>query len=97
MKKSVAALSPIVPGKYFVSVERLVREQYQTQVVDADSEDAAREQALETFFAGSVAYMTCTQVEPPQARAGGSGSTRATDEWSPPRPIAAVRGAGGSQ
>ena len=68
MKKSVAALSPIVPGKYFVFVERLVREQYQTQVVDADSEDAAREQALETFFAGSVAYMTCTQVEPPQAR-----------------------------
>jgi hypothetical protein len=68
MKKSAAALSPIVPGKYFVFVERLVREQYQTQTVDADSEDAAREQALETFFAGSVAYRTCTQVEPPVAR-----------------------------
>ena len=68
MKKSVGVLSPVVPGKYFVFVERLVREQYQTQVVDADSEDAAREQALETFFAGSVAYMTCTQVEPPVAR-----------------------------
>jgi hypothetical protein len=68
MKKSVAALSPIVPGKYFVFVERVVREQYQTQTVNADSEDAARDQAFETFFAGSVAYMTCTQVEPPVAR-----------------------------
>ena len=51
MKKSVAALSPIVPGKYFVFVERVVREQYQTQTVNADSEDAARDQAFETFFA----------------------------------------------
>lgn len=68
MKKSVAEPSPVVPGKYFVFVERLVREQYQTLVVNADSEDAAREEALKSFFAGSLAYMTCTQVEPPVAR-----------------------------
>ena len=68
MKKSGAEPSPVVPGKYFVFVERLVLEQYQTLVVDADSEEAARDSALKTFFAGSVAYMACTQVEPPTAR-----------------------------
>ena len=68
MKKPVAATSPIVPGKYFVFVERLVQEQYQTLMLDADSEDQAREKALALFFAGSVAYMSCTQVEPPTTR-----------------------------
>ena len=68
MKKSAAATSPIVPGKYFVFVERLVQEQYQTVVVDAASEDEARDKALALFFAGSVAYMSCTQVEPATAR-----------------------------
>lgn len=68
MKKSGAAPSPVVPGRYFVFVERLVREQYQTVVVDAPSEDAAGRQALNLFLAGSVAYMSCTQVEPPTAR-----------------------------
>ena len=68
MKKSGAAPSPVVPGKYFVFVERLVLEQYQTLMVDADSEEDARDQALELFFAGSVAYLTCTQVEPPNTR-----------------------------
>lgn len=68
MKKSAAGTSPVVPGKYFVFVERLVQEQYQTLVLDAVSEEAAREQALQLFFAGVVAYMTCTQVEPPTAR-----------------------------
>ena len=68
MKKSGAAPSPVVPGKYFVFLERLVQEQYQTLVVDADSEDQARDKALKLFFAGSVAYMTCTQVEAPSAR-----------------------------
>lgn len=68
MKKPVAATSPIVPGKYFVFVERLVQEQYQTLMLDADSEEQAREKALALFFAGSVAYMSCTQVEPPTTR-----------------------------
>ncbi len=68
MKKSTAAPSPVVPGKYFVFVERLVQEQYQTLVVDADSEDEARDKALQLFFAGAVAYMACTQVEAPTAR-----------------------------
>jgi hypothetical protein len=68
MKKPATANSPIVPGKYFVVVERLVQEQYQTLVVDAQSEDEAREKALALFFSGSVAYMSCTQVEPATAR-----------------------------
>ena len=68
MKKSAAANSPIVPGKYFVFVERVVQEQYQTLVVDADSEEEARDKALALFFSGSVAYMSCTQVEPATAR-----------------------------
>jgi hypothetical protein len=68
MKKSAAANSPIVPGKYSVFVERVVQEQYQTLVVDADSEDEARDKALALFFSGSVAYMSCTQVEPATAR-----------------------------
>ena len=68
MKKTVAAISPVVLGKYFVFIERLVQEQYQTLVVDAESEDEARDKALSLFFAGTLAYMSCTQVEPPQAR-----------------------------
>ena len=68
MKKSAAATSPIVPGRYFVFVERLVQEQYQTLTVDAQTEEQAREKALQLFFAGSLAYMACTQVEPPTAR-----------------------------
>ena len=68
MKKPPAASSPIVPGKYFVFVERLVQEQYQTLVVDAESEEEAREKALALFFSGSVAYMSCTQVEPATTR-----------------------------
>ena len=68
MKKSAAANSPIVPGKYFVFVERVVQEQYQTLVVDADSEEEARDKALALFFSGSVAYRSCTQVEPATAR-----------------------------
>ncbi len=68
MKNSGATPSPVVPGKYFVFVERLVQEQYQTLVVDADSESDARDKALAMFFAGSVAYMSCTQIEPPTTR-----------------------------
>ncbi|MBL8337489.1 MAG: hypothetical protein JNM97_11990 [Rhodoferax sp.] len=68
MKKSAAVHSPIVPGKYFVFVERVVQEQYQTLVVDAASEDEARDKALEQFFSGAVAYMSCTQIEPATAR-----------------------------
>lgn len=68
MKKSAAANSPIVPGKYFVFVERVVQEQYQTLTIDADSEEEARDKALALFFAGSVAYMSCTQVEPATTR-----------------------------
>lgn len=68
MKKSGAAPSPVVPGKYFVFLERLVQEQYQTLMVDADSENQARDKALQMFFAGAAAYMSCTQVEPPTAR-----------------------------
>ncbi len=68
MKKPAAANSPIVPGKFFVFVERLVQEQYQTLTVDAQSEDEAREKALALFFSGSVAYMSCTQVEPATTR-----------------------------
>ena len=68
MKKSAAAASPVVPGKYFVFVERLVQEQYQTLVVDAPDEEQAREKALALFLAGSVGYVSCTQVEPATAR-----------------------------
>ena len=68
MSKSDASVSPIVPGRYFVFVERLVLEQYQQQLVEADSEDAAREQALAQFLAGRVAYMSSAQVEAPTAR-----------------------------
>ena len=68
MKKSVAAISPVVPGKYFVFVERMVQEHYQTLVVDAASEDEARARALAMFFEGSMAYMSCTQIDPPTAR-----------------------------
>ena len=68
MKKSAAVASPVVPGKYFVFVERLVQEQYQTLVVDAPDEEQAREKALAMFFAGSVGYVSCTQVEPATAR-----------------------------
>lgn len=68
MKKSAAAQSPIVPGRYFVFVERLVREHYQSLVLDAPSEQAAHDQALLAFRQGSVAYMHCTEVEPPSAR-----------------------------
>lgn len=68
MKKSGAAPSPVVPGKYLVFVERLVQEQYQSLVLDAASEEEARDKAVAMFFDGSVAYMSCTQVEPPTAR-----------------------------
>ncbi|MEO8857680.1 MAG: hypothetical protein ABI343_11900 [Burkholderiaceae bacterium] len=68
MKKSVVAPSPIVPGKYFVFIERLVREHYQALVLDTPSEQAAHDQALQLFQQGSVAYMNCTEVEPPTAR-----------------------------
>jgi hypothetical protein len=68
MKKPAATTSPVVPGKFFVFVERLVQEQYQTLMVDAHSEDEAREKALALFFAGSVAYMSCAQVEPATTR-----------------------------
>lgn len=68
MKKPAPSNSPVVPGRYFVFVERLVQEQYQTLVVDAASEDEARDKALALFFDGSVAYMSCTQVEPATAR-----------------------------
>ena len=68
MKKSAVVTSPVVPGKYFVFVERLVQEHYQTLVLDAETEDDARNQALKMFFDGSLAYMSCTQVEPPDAR-----------------------------
>ena len=68
MKKSAAANSPVVPGRYFVFVERVVQEQYQTLVVDAASEEEARDKALALFFSGSVAYMSCTQIEPATAR-----------------------------
>lgn len=69
MKKAGAGLSPVVPGKYFVFLERLVREHFQTQVVEAPSQADAEAQALQRFFAGAAAYMSCTQVEPPVARA----------------------------
>lgn len=68
MKKSAAAVSPVVPGKFFVFIERLVQEQYQTLVIDAQSEQEAREKALELFFAGSVGYVSCNQVEPATTR-----------------------------
>ena len=68
MKKSAAAVSPVVPGKYFVFIERLVQEQYQSLVVDAQTEDEAREKAMNLFFAGSVGYLSCNQVEPATAR-----------------------------
>ena len=68
MKKSAAAVSPVVPGKYFVFIERLVQEQYQSLVLDAPTEDEAREKAMNLFFAGSVGYVSCNQVEPATAR-----------------------------
>lgn len=68
MSKSDASVSPIVPGRYFVFVERLVQEQYQMQLIEAESEGAAREAALAQFFAGRVAYMGAAQVEAPTAR-----------------------------
>lgn len=68
MKKSAAAVSPVVPGKFFVVIERLVQEQYQTLVIDAQNEDEAREKALALFFAGSVGYVSCSQVEPATTR-----------------------------
>lgn len=68
MSKSDASVSPIVPGRYFVFIERLVQEQYQMQLIEADSEDEARSQALGHFFAGRVAYMSSAQVEPATAR-----------------------------
>ena len=80
MKKSGAEPSPVVPGKYFVFVERLVREQYQTLVVDADSEEAARDSALKTFFAGSVAYNTI-DTDTSASVAGGSSISRSDENW----------------
>mgnify|MGYP001295631650 CR=1 FL=1 len=68
MSKSDASVSPIVPGRYFVFVERLVQEQYQMQLIEAESEDEARERALAHFFAGRVAYMSSAQVEAPTTR-----------------------------
>ena len=68
MKKSASAVSPVVPGKYFVFVERLVQEQYQTLVIDAQNEDEARDKALAMFFAGAVGYVSCNQVEPATTR-----------------------------
>lgn len=68
MSKSDTSVSPVVPGRYFVFVERLVQEQYQMQLIEAESEDAARGEALANFFAGRVAYMSSAQVEPPTAR-----------------------------
>jgi len=68
MKKPASAHSPVIPGKYFVFVERVVQEQYQTIVVDAPTEEEARDKALALFFSGSVAYMSCTQIEPATAR-----------------------------
>ena len=68
MKKSAAAVSPVVPGKFFVFIERLVQEQYQSLVVDAQSEQEAGEKALELFFAGAVGYVSCNQVEPATTR-----------------------------
>jgi hypothetical protein len=68
VNKFGAAASPVVPGMYFVFVERLVQEQYQTLVVEADSEEQARARALEQFFAGTVAHMGSAQIEPPTAR-----------------------------
>ncbi len=69
MKKAGAGLSPVVPGKYFVVLERVVREHYQTLVVDAPSEGQAEALALQKFQAGVAAYMSCTPIEPPAARA----------------------------
>jgi len=68
MRKSGAAPSPVVPGKYFVFLERLVQEHYQTLSVDAESEEQARDKALQLFFDGKAAYMNCTQVDLPTAR-----------------------------
>lgn len=68
MKKSTAAASPVVPGKFFVFIERLVQEQYQTLVIDADTEDEAREKAMALFLSGAVGYVSCNQVEPATAR-----------------------------
>lgn len=68
MSKSDASVSPIVPGRYFVFVERLVQEQYQMQLIEAESEHEARDKGLAYFFAGRVAYMSSAQVEAPTAR-----------------------------
>jgi hypothetical protein len=68
VSKSDAGASPIVPGRYFVFVERQVLEQYQMQQIDAESEEKARAQGLAQFLAGRVAHMSSVQVEPPTAR-----------------------------
>ena len=68
VNKSDAVTSPVVPGRFFVFIERLVQEQYQMQVVEAASEQQARDSALAQFFAGRVAYMSSAQVEPPTTR-----------------------------
>ncbi len=68
MNKTGVTASPVVPGQFFVFVERLVQEQYQTLVIEAESEQQAREKALTQFFSGSVAYMSSAQVEAPTAR-----------------------------
>ena len=68
MKKLATAVSPVVPGKFFVFIERLVQEQYQTLVIDAETEEEAREKALQLFFSGAVGYVSCNQVEPATAR-----------------------------
>jgi len=68
VSKHDVGVSPIVPGRYFVFVERLVQEQYQMQLIDAASQDEARDKALARFFAGGVAYMSSAQVEAPTAR-----------------------------
>lgn len=68
MTKSDVATSPVVPGHFLVFIERLVQEQYQMQVVEAASEQQARDQAIAQFFAGRIAYMSSAQVQPPTAR-----------------------------
>ncbi|MCY7305831.1 MAG: hypothetical protein LH632_06720 [Rhodoferax sp.] len=68
MKKLAAVVSPVVPGKFFVFIERLVQEHYQTLELDAQTEEEARENALQLFFSGAVGYVSCNQVEPATAR-----------------------------
>lgn len=46
VNKFGATASPVVPGRYFVFVERLVQEQYQTLVIEAEFRGTgARERA----------------------------------------------------